>query len=326
MEYKDIIGHDLVVKSLKKVCKNNKMSHFYIFEGEEGLGKRSLAKVFAKTLLCEKKGLEPCGECSSCYKFDTETHPDFKEVYPEKDIIKKGQIDELIKFINRSPFESEKKLIIIDQANLMNKEAQNGLLKSLEEPPAYIHIILISSDAKNLLPTIISRGQTIRFYPIAADRIQDYLVDNLQVKKELAVFLSKLSNGSLGRAIFLSESEDFFKRRDWAIELIDGLSQKEGFRIFLAVDYFYSNKEFTQEMLQIFILWFRDLAVYKTTGNLAFVINKDKEEFLIKQSFMDFELINDIIEKIQETSSNIQMNVNFQLSIETMLLKIQGEV
>ncbi|MDY0235670.1 MAG: DNA polymerase III subunit delta' [Gudongella sp.] len=326
MEYKDIIGHDLIIKSLKKACENDKISHFYIFEGMDGLGKRSLAKSFAKTLLCEKKEVEACNMCNSCYKFDIATHPDFKEVYPEKDIIKKGQIDELIKFINSSPFESNKKLIIIDQAHLMNKEAQNGLLKSLEEPPKYIHIILISSDAKNLLPTIRSRGQTIRFYPIEVDKIKYYLVNNLQVKEELAIFLSRLSNGSLGKAILLSESEDFFNRRDWVLELIDALCNKEGFRIFSAVDYFYSNKDFTEEMLQILLLWFRDLAVYKATGDINFVINKDKEEFLLKQSFMDFERINDIIEKIEKTSLNIQMNVNFQLSIETMLLKIQGEV
>ena len=326
MEYKDVIGHDLVVKSLKKACENHKMSHFYIFEGGQGLGKRSVARVFAKTLLCEKKGIEPCNNCNSCYKFDNRIHPDFKEVYPEKDIIKKGQIEELIKFINSSPFESEKKLIIIDEAHLMNKEAQNSLLKSLEEPPNYIHIILVSSDTKNLLPTIRSRGQKIRFYPIEGDKVADYLLNTLQVKKEHALFLSKLSNGSLGRAILLSESEDLFIRRDWILELIDGLIRKEGFRIFAAVDYFYSNKNFTEELLQILMLWFRDLAVYKMTKDINFVINRDKEEFLLKQSFMDFELINDIIEKIQETSLNIQMNVNFQLAIETMLLKIQGEV
>lgn len=326
MEYKDIIGHDLVVESLRRACKNNKMSHFYIFEGQQGLGKRSLAGVFAKTILCEKKGQEACNTCSSCYKFDIGTHPDFKEVFPDKDIIKKGQIDELIKFINSSPFESEKKLIIIDHAHLMNKEAQNGLLKSLEEPPEYIHIILVSEDTKNLLPTIRSRGQRIHFYPIEVDKIEDYLLNTLHAKKEIGSFLSKLSNGSLGRAILLSESEDFFKRRDWLLELIDSLTQKEGFRIFAAVDYFYSNKDYSQEMLELIVLWFRDLAVYKATGNISFVINKDKEEFLLRQSFMDFERINDIIEKVQETSLNIQMNVNFQLAIETMLLKIQGEV
>ena len=326
MEYKDIIGHDIIIKSLKKACQNNKMSHFYIFEGSQGLGKRSIAGVFAKTLLCEKKGIEACNSCNSCYKFHILNHPDFKEVYPEKDIIKKGQVDELIQFINRSPFESEKKVIIIDQAHLMNKEAQNGLLKSLEEPPSYIHIILVSSDSKNLLPTIRSRGQTIHFYPIKAHVVEDYLINNLNIQKELAVFLSKLSNGSLGKAIHLSESEDFFKKRDWALELIDGLLKKEGFRIFLAVEYFYLNREYTQELLQLFILWFRDLAVYKATNDIEFVINKDKEELLRQQSFMDFRLINDIIEKIEETSLNIQMNVNFQLSIETMMLKIQGEV
>lgn len=248
MNYKDIIGNDLVVEALKKACRNNKISHFYIFEGQEGLGKRSVAGVFAKTLLCEEKGLEPCNSCNSCHKFDIKNHPDFKELYPEKDIIKKSQVDDLIKFINSSPFESEKKLIIIDEADLMNKEGQNALLKSLEEPPKYIHIILVTSDSQNLLPTIHSRGQSIRFYPIETQRIEDYLCNRLEIKKDLAVFLSKLSNGSLGKAITLSKSEDFFTRRDWALDLIDGLTRKEGFRIFSAVDYFNSNKDLTQDL------------------------------------------------------------------------------
>ncbi len=326
MEYKDIIGHDLIIKSLKNACKNNKISHFYIFEGQEGLGKRSLGGLFAKTLLCMEKGEEACNRCNSCHKFNIGSHPDLMEVYPEKDIIKKGQVDEIIQFINRSPFESERKLIIIDRADLMNKEAQNALLKSLEEPPSYIHIILVSSDSKNLLPTIRSRGQTIKFYPIETPKVEDYLHNKLNIDKDRARFLAKLSNGSLGNAILVSKSQDFFEMREWALDLIDGLIKKEGYRIFSASEYFYLHKDQIQELLQVFILWFRDLGVYKASKNTNFIINKDKEEYLIGQSFMDFDRINDIIEKIEDTSLNIQMNVNFQLSIETMLLKIQGEV
>ena len=325
MDYKDIVGHELVVQSLKRSVKNNNISHFYLFEGEGGLGKRTLGRTFAKTLLCEEKGEEPCNRCGSCIKFDHLNHPDYHEIEPEKGIIRKGQVEEIIRGMSMSPFGGDRKVFLMDQAHLMNKEAQNAMLKSLEEPPIYVHMILVTSSSKNLLPTIVSRGQQIRFGQIPISLVAEYLVQREGMATEEARFLAEFSKGSLGRAVQLCSSEDFFQIRDWIIELMDLLIRGESWKIFSAVERFTEEKERVQELLDIMLFWFRDLMVYKSTGDLSLVINSDKEKLLSEQSFLDLDRINDIIKKIQDTSMNLQLNVNYQLSIETMLFKIQEE-
>ena len=325
MDYKDIVGHELVVQSLKRSVKNNNISHFYLFEGEGGLGKRTLGRTFAKTLLCEEKGEEPCNRCGSCIKFDHLNHPDYHEIEPEKGIIRKGQVEEIIRGMSMSPFGGDRKVFLMDQAHLMNKEAQNAMLKSLEEPPIYVHMILVTSSSKNLLPTIVSRGQQIRFGQIPISLVAEYLVQREGMATEEARFLAEFSKGSLGRAVQLCSSEDFFQIRDWIIELMDLLIRGESWKIFSAVERFTEEKDRVQELLDIMLFWFRDLMVYKSTGDLSLVINSDKEKLLSEQSFLDLDRINDIIKKIQDTSMNLQLNVNYQLSIETMLFKIQEE-
>jgi len=325
MDYKDIVGHELVVQSLKRSVKNNNISHFYLFEGEGGLGKRTLGRTFAKTLLCEEKGEEPCNRCGSCIKFDHLNHPDYHEIEPEKGIIRKGQVEEIIRGMSMSPFGGDRKVFLMDQAHLMNKEAQNAMLKSLEEPPIYVHMILVTSSSKNLLPTIVSRGQQIRFGQIPISLVAEYLVQREGMATDEARFIAEFSKGSLGRAVQLCSSEDFFQIRDWIIELMDLLIRGESWKIFSAVERFTEEKDRVQELLDIMLFWFRDLMVYKSTGDLSLVINSDKEKLLSEQSFLDFDRINGIIKKIQDTSMNLQLNVNYQLSIETMLFKIQEE-
>ncbi len=324
MDYNSIIGHRIAIESLKRAVENGNESHFYIFEGDDGLGKRTIAKVFAKTLLCKEKNNEPCQICSSCRKFDSGNHPDFMEIFPEKGLIKKGVIDQVIRSMAMAPFESEKKVIVIDQAHMMNKEAQNAFLKTLEEPPGYMHIIFITSSAKNLLQTIRSRGQNVKFYPISKEDIVKFLLER-DVDMEMANFLSEFTKGSIGKAIRLSESEDFFNTREWVLELIDSLVKGEKWKVFATMDRFTENKDNIQEILEIFLFWFRDLILYKTFQDSDLIINRDKKILLREQSFLDFEKINDIIEKIVKTMEDVQTNVNFQLSIETMLFRIQEE-
>lgn len=324
MDYNSIIGHRIAIESLKRAVENGNESHFYIFEGDDGLGKRTIAKVFAKTLLCKEKNNEPCQICSSCRKFDSGNHPDFMEIFPEKGLIKKGVIDQVIRSMAMAPFESEKKVIVIDQAHMMNKEAQNAFLKTLEEPPGYMHIIFITSSAKNLLQTIRSRGQNVKFYPISKEDIVKFLLKR-DVDMEMANFLSEFTKGSIGKAIRISESEDFFNTREWVLELIDSLVKGEKWKVFATMDRFTENKDNIQEILEIFLFWFRDLILYKTFQDSDLIINRDKKILLREQSFLDFEKINDIIEKIVKTMEDVQTNVNFQLSIETMLFRIQEE-
>lgn len=119
MDYNNILGHERAIETLKRALRNKSVSHTYLFEGEEGLGKKKVAYVFAKTLLCKENGEEPCNKCTSCIKFDGGNHPDLLVVDPEKGLIKKAEIEDLIKNVTRAPFESMRKVFVIDDSHKM---------------------------------------------------------------------------------------------------------------------------------------------------------------------------------------------------------------
>lgn len=325
MNFKQIIGHERAIETLKRTINKKTVSHSYLFEGEEGLGKKEIAYVFAKTLLCKEQGEEPCNHCTSCMKFDGGNHPDFVVIEPEKGLIKKGEIENLINSVARAPFESLRKIFIIDDSHKMNMEAQNALLKTLEEPPEYINLILITSSINNIMPTILSRCQRIKFYPIQSKIITDYLVNNFEKDQEEANFLADFSKGSIGKAIQLAQSNDFFVKRDECINLIDNLLRGDKTKALSSIGFFNDHKDDIEELIDIFLFWFRDLIIFKEIGESTLIVNKDRLDFLSKQSYVQIDKINDIIEKVQLTKDYINRNVNFQLSIETMLLNIQEE-
>lgn len=323
MDFTNIIGHEKIIDNLKKAIDNNQISHSYLFEGEESIGKKMVALSLAKTLLCKEGGLEPCNRCNSCLKFDNFNHPDFQLIEPEKDIIKKEEIDEMIKSINIAPLEGKRKIIIIDDSYKMRVEGQNGLLKTLEEPPSYINIILIAPNRKSLIPTILSRCQIISFYPVENKKIEDLLVSQYGKIKEEAKFIAHFTKGSVGRSIYISQSEDFFQNRDETLSIIDGIINGDKLKIFNSTDFFVKNKDMYEEILDIILYWFRDLIIYKEIGESELIINMDKISLLSNQSFLNIDKINDIIEKIIETRKSIERNVNYQLAIEAMLLSMQ---
>ena len=221
MDFTDIVGHRDIIDNLKKAIEKGQISHSYLFEGEESIGKKKVALSFAKTLLCKSKGLEPCNECNSCLKFDNFNHPDFTLIEPEKGIIKKEKIDDILNNINIAPLESQRKIIVIDDSHSMRVETQNALLKTLEEPPHYMNIILITSNSNNIIPTILSRCQVITFYPIPKDKIEKLLVSDYDKTEEEANFIAHFTNGSLGKSIAYSKSKDFFEQRDETLAVID---------------------------------------------------------------------------------------------------------
>lgn len=323
IDFSKLVGHERVIDNLKKAIDNNQISHSYLFEGEESIGKKMVALSFVKTLLCKKRGLEPCNRCNSCMKFDNGNHPDFKLIESKKGLISKKTIDELIKTINIAPLESQRKLIIIDDSHDMRLEGQNGLLKTLEEPPNYLNIILITSNINNLISTILSRCQIVKFYPVESRKIEELLKSSYNKTSKEANFIAHFTKGSVGKSIQLSESTDFLDKRDQIIDGIDSILNGDKTNIFASRDIFLKHKDSIEDILDIILYWFRDLAIYKTIGESELIINRDKLSLLSNQSFLTIKGIDDIIEKIIETRDNIQRNVNYQLAIETMLLSMQ---
>lgn len=322
MDYKDIIGHEDIIKTLKKSIENKNINHSYLFEGEEGIGKKMVAYVFSKTLLCKEKGLEPCNNCTSCSKFDSGNHPDFHIIEPEKKSINIDVVRDLIKKMSTSPFESNKKIFLIEDSDLMRVEGQNAILKTLEEPPHYVNIILISSKPNNLLSTILSRVQSIKFYPIKPKKVVEFLLNTYDLDEEKIRFVAELTKGGIGKSKKLIEKEDFFEMRDWIIKTMIDLGNGDKTKVFNSMEVFEKHKESIDDILDIIIYWFRDLIIYKEVGKSSLIINQDKILELSEQSYMNFDKIDDIINRVEETKINIKRNINYQLVIETMLFNI----
>ncbi|GFN35719.1 DNA polymerase III subunit delta' [Tepidimicrobium xylanilyticum] len=323
MDFNEIIGHDRIIENLKNAIKEEHLSHCYLFEGENSIGKKKVALAFAKTLLCKGEGLEPCNRCRSCLKFNSWNHPDLMFIKPENGLIKKKVIDDLIKDLSKAPFESKRRIIIIDDSHEIGIEGQNALLKTLEEPPSYINIILITSNSNNLIPTILSRCEIVKFSPVESHKIIDLLTKKYGKSLEEANFIANFTKGSIGKSIEICESDSFFEKRDEIIEIIVNILTGDKVRIFNSMDFFLENKDNYQELLDIILYWFRDLIIYKQTRDLNLILNRDKLPTLSKAPDLKLDRINDIIDSIIETKQNIDRNVNYQLAIEIMLLRIQ---
>jgi DNA polymerase-3 subunit delta' len=219
MLYSQVAGQEEIKTSLIKSIDNNQVSHCYLFEGPEGMGKFELALVFAQSLLCLNFHKEPCNECKNCIKVNSLNHPDLHLINKDGNSIKREDIDLLINTIYNKPYEAKRKIFIIKDAHLMTPRAANGFLKTLEEPPGDTVIILLTVNSNLLLPTIVSRCQEIKFKNISKDSIKSYLKDYDSDRVELAANYSK---GILSKAInIIKGSDDTLKKREETIKIFD---------------------------------------------------------------------------------------------------------
>ena len=312
----------LDIEALKKSIKEDTISHAYLFQGEEGIGKKKLSYAFSKALLCTGEGDKPCNLCDACRRFDNGNSPDFFHIAPVKNMIRIPEIEMIQKEMTTAPINSDKKVVLVEDAHLMNKESNNKFLKTLEEPPSFVHIILTSSQANKLLPTIISRVQIINFFPVPNRTIQDLLVEQYDKTEDQAKFITEFTKGAIGKSIDLSKDDSLFEIREEVLKVVTGLINGDKTKVFNSIYFFNKHEEEIDELLDIMIYYFRDILIYKKLGGSSLIINKDKISSLENHSFMDFNRISDIILNIMETKDIIKKNINYNLAIEAMLLNI----
>ncbi|MDN5379609.1 DNA polymerase III subunit delta' [Thermodesulfobacterium sp.] len=200
-----ILNQNPAVTLLKRALSTDRLSHAYLFTGPKGVGKETTAYAFVFHLFCQKDPLSPCGVCVACKKISKETHPDVLKISPEKKEIKIDQIREIINFLRYRPIEAKYKVTLIQNAERMNLEAANALLKSLEEPPSYGIFILITENFTQLLPTVVSRSQVVRFHPLPKTTVYRVLTERYGFEKQVSQTLAEISQGSLGRALTIAE-------------------------------------------------------------------------------------------------------------------------
>ncbi|MBN2467227.1 MAG: DNA polymerase III subunit delta' [Deltaproteobacteria bacterium] len=325
MTFKDIRGHDRIITILRQGFTTGRFSHAYLFVGPEGIGKRLTALAMANIMLCSSGGSEPCGICSACIQVDRGNHPDLFVLEPEKNIITIDKIRAMRRDLSRKSFAGGYKVCLVDDAETMNVQAQNALLKTLEEPTPNTVIFLISSRSYRLLPTIHSRCQTLRFQPLPVATATELVMEKADVAEPAASLLSTLTGGSPGQALQL-DGEDVMGLRESWIRYLRSAAEASFQDISDLATEISRNRDSLQLKLNFLRLWFRDMLHYKIFNNARTVLNTDKTgEIAGQASLWSVEKLVSTIFTIEEYSQALEHNVNPQLTMETLLLTITAE-
>ncbi len=317
--------HEDIKKRIKYLIKNDTVFHANIFEGPEGIGKKTLARYFAQAIHCESDDA-PCGKCPSCIKHHTKNHPDYMEVVPEsgKKTISVGKIREAFSDLYIKPLISEKKIIFIPEADLCETAAQNAMLKSFEEPPPYGIIILAVKNPSALLPTIRSRATSYSLNPVPIREIEEFIKNTYPEKSEKASFLSEFSGGIIGKAVALSEDEEFSSLREETLKLLSsfGESRLSAFRL---SDFFKENPDKEPLIFDIVLSFFRDISAYSEGSSK--LINEDKKELISNlSSKISKKGAALALYRLAESKNDKSKNANYDLWITNLLLALWEDI
>ena len=298
--FDDIIGNIKIKEILESAIKTNNILHSYLFVGTEGIGKSIFAKKFAKMILCVNENKQECNnKCESCIKFDNNNNPDFKIIKPDGNNIKIEQIRQMNSKIVEKPIIAQKKVYIINDSEKMTKEAQNSLLKTLEEPPQYVVIILICSKENELLNTIKSRCTKIGFSNLTNDEINKYLrKNNYEILENN--FLN-LSQGSIKKAIEVISNKELYEKLESLVSNIKNIN-KVGF--IKNNEFLYKEKEKINEILE-----YINVLIYNQ----------------MKSSIEDRLKYINCINIVEDTKKRLKANSNYDMCIDNLLFGIWEE-
>ena len=322
----DIIGHEQIIEHFRSALKNHQVSHAYILNGENGSGKNMLAKAFAKALVCEAGYGDSCNMCRACHQFDSGNHPDVKWITHEK--ANSIGVDEVREQINNDivikPYSSKYKVYIIDEAEKMTVQAQNALLKTIEEPPEYAVILLLTSNIDSLLPTIRSRCVRLDLKVVDDGLVKKYLMEHLQVPDYQAEIDASYAQGSIGKAKEAATSQEFADMTANALKILKYANSMEVYELTEAIKTLTADKNNINDYLDIFQFWFRDVLMFKATREIDNLVFKQEINFIREQaSERSYENIEKILEALEKTKVRLRANVNLELALELLFLTIR---
>lgn len=328
VDFNNIIGQKVVINSLIKNIQHDRIAHAYVFCGPEGAGKKTTARIFANILLCEKRDVssKSCGNCMSCRMFEDRSNPDYHEIVAKGSTIGIDDIRHVRNDIIIKPLYSNKKVYLIIDAHDMTTQAQNSLLKTLEEPPDYAVFILTTSNYSALIETIRSRVLKYIFKKNTYTEIYRLLETETDINNKDMDFIVSYADGVIGTALKLTHSEEFSQIRDKTFEILSNTAKSGLKYIFDVYGFFDGNRENIDMILDIMVMFYRDMLVVKKSPNENILINTDKKDIIFSNaSCFSTQKIIQSIEIIELTRKSIKQNANFQLSIEVMLMKLQEE-
>jgi DNA polymerase-3 subunit delta' len=324
-DFGQVVGHESIIRHLQNAISCNKVSHAYIFHGEEGMGKKLLATAFAKTLQCEEGGILSCNRCKSCMQSDTGNHPDIIWVTHEKISI---GVDDIRLQVNGDimvkPYNSPYKIYIIDDADKLTEQAQNALLKTIEEPPEYAVILLLVSNISVILPTILSRCVLLNLKPVDKAKIKEFLMVNHHIPDYMAEVASAFSGGNIGKAVKYASSEDFEKMKGEVLHILKYIDDMELYEVVSGLKILTASKNNIEDYIDLMILWYRDVLMYKATMDPDLLLYREELTFIKNQAnIRSYEGLEKIISAMEKAKIRLKANVNFDIAIELMLLTIK---
>lgn len=323
----DVIGQGQLCDNLQSAIKYNKISHAYLIQGENLSGKRMVADIFARALQCTcENGVKPCNECRDCKQAINGNHPDIIYVEHEKpNVISVENIRQQINGdIAIKPYSGSHKIYIVDEAEKMNVQAQNALLKTLEEPPEYAVILLLVTRVEAMLPTILSRCVVLNTKPVSDDIIKNYLMNRVEIPDYRASICASFARGNVGRAIQLASNEEFDKMKSSAIDTLKNLHNMEINQIAAEVKKIAEEKFDTDDYLDLIFIWFRDVLLYKSSKNKELLIfREDAMDITRMAKHYSYEKLEQLIHSIDRARSRIKANVNFELTMELLFMEMK---
>ena len=324
--FADIIGHEQIIQHLQNAIKADKISHAYILNGPDKSGKKMLAEAFAMALQCEEGKPEPCLQCHSCRQAMNHNQPDIVYVTHEKpNTISVGDIRaQLVNDVDIKPYSSKYKIYIVDEAEKMNPQAQNAMLKTIEEPPVYAVILLLTSNAGTFLPTITSRCVTLNLKAVGDEQIKSFLMEKCGIPDYQADICVAFAQGNVGKAMTLAASEDFHELKAAAMQLLKRIHDIELYEFKEAVKQISEFKLEIQDYFDIMMIWYRDMLMYKATTDVNRLIFKDAVYDIKQQaSRSSYSGIEAVLEALEKAKIRLRANVNFDLTLELLLQTIK---
>ena len=323
-DFASIYGHEKIIENIKNAISRGNVSHAYIISGAKGVGKMTVAKAFAKALQCHNFNGDSCGKCISCKTFDSGNNPDIFYVYPTKtkSLGVEDIREQIVKQSDIKQYEHKYKIFIVPDADKMTEQAQNALLKTLEEPPKYVVIMLLGESTDSFIQTVVSRCVNLKLNPLSSENVKSYLINNENIDEEKASFFAEYAQGNIGKAKELYGSSDFAKKRQDVLEFLNTCFNGKEIDAILSAKNIEEYKN-DSSFLSIMEIYIRDVLVYKQTKDERFIIEKDiLSRIKSHAKKLSFETIAKRSDAIYECEKMLKRNVNFSLMAEVLAIRL----
>lgn len=324
--FSELVGHEQIKEHMQAAIRDKKPFHAYLFQGEEGVGKEALARTFAAGLQCQSESTDkPCKECVSCRQMESGNQPDVIWVTREKASLGVDEIrEQLCNTMDIKPFSSPYKIYLVPEAEKMTEAAQNALLKTIEEPPEYGIVILMTSNISALLPTIQSRCLTMEFRPLSTAVVESFVKEHCQVPDYQARASAAFAQGNLGKAMRYAKSEDFIERKDHIISLLRHVEQMDLSEMLAVIKDLGTRKDEVRDYIDLMVLWYRDVLLFKATKDINQLLFQDEASYISREaSHRSYEKIEEILQAFEKAKVRLRANVNFDITMELMLLTLK---